>query len=225
LQAGGTGPELFCLCGISLYRELADALAPGLRVCAVFVTEELAMFGGTGGGEAAPDIPRLARAYLDAIRRRQPQGPYRLLGFSFGGVVAFEVAQQLRSQGEEVELLAILDSDVPGTATATLGGRLRRLGRLVTSLGRRLLPTGEAPEGPMLDERSYITAMRRYQPRGYSGSTLYVKSSERNSYDPGYGWNRLLGAPRWVALRESHLGILKGASAGRIATELRELLR
>jgi thioesterase domain-containing protein len=52
----------------------------------------------------------MAEAYLDEITRVQPQGPYLLGGFSGGGITAFEMAQQLVSQGEEVGLLVMLDS-------------------------------------------------------------------------------------------------------------------
>lgn len=52
----------------------------------------------------------MAAHYIDEIRRVQPHGPYYIGGYSFGGKVAFEMAQQLRAHGEEVGLLALLDS-------------------------------------------------------------------------------------------------------------------
>jgi amino acid adenylation domain-containing protein len=55
-------------------------------------------------------IEDLAQCLLADIRRIQPQGPYRLGGHSFGGVVAFEVAQQLIARGHEVSLLALFDT-------------------------------------------------------------------------------------------------------------------
>jgi thioesterase domain-containing protein len=51
----------------------------------------------------------MAALYLEELRRVQPAGPYRLGGWSLGGFVAFEMAHQLREQGETVALLAILD--------------------------------------------------------------------------------------------------------------------
>ena len=53
-------------------------------------------------------IPSLAARYLAEMRRVQPTGPYRLGGWCFGGVVAFEMAHQLRGRGEDVELLALI---------------------------------------------------------------------------------------------------------------------
>jgi thioesterase domain-containing protein len=52
----------------------------------------------------------MAAYYVDAIRRFRPRGPYRLGGWSFGGVVAWEMARQLRAAGEAVDLLALLDT-------------------------------------------------------------------------------------------------------------------
>ncbi len=57
-------------------------------------------------------IEETAADYLDAVRSFQPAGPYLLAGYSFGGVVAFEMARQLVGAGEEVALLAILDQPV-----------------------------------------------------------------------------------------------------------------
>src|SRR5205823_2243155 len=52
-------------------------------------------------------------AYVAALQAVQPVGPYLLGGWSFGGVVAFEMAQQLHAQGQTVALLALLDSWAP----------------------------------------------------------------------------------------------------------------
>jgi thioesterase domain-containing protein/acyl carrier protein len=54
-------------------------------------------------------IEDMAAHYVQALRNRQPHGPYILGGYSAGGLVALEVAQQLRKQGQEIALLAILD--------------------------------------------------------------------------------------------------------------------
>jgi nonribosomal peptide synthetase DhbF len=55
-------------------------------------------------------IDEMAEDYVGLIRRVQPHGPYNLLGWSFGGLVAHAVATRLQSAGEEVALLALLDS-------------------------------------------------------------------------------------------------------------------
>ncbi|MEE8584749.1 MAG: amino acid adenylation domain-containing protein [Acidobacteriota bacterium] len=57
-------------------------------------------------------VEELAARYIKEVRTLQPQGPYFLGGHSFGGVVAFEMARQLKEQGQEVGLLALLDSRI-----------------------------------------------------------------------------------------------------------------
>ena len=58
-------------------------------------------------------IEDIASIYLKAMQDLQPQGPYFLGGHSYGGNVAFEMAQQLVNQGQQVALLAIIDSSAP----------------------------------------------------------------------------------------------------------------
>ncbi|MCE8547322.1 SDR family NAD(P)-dependent oxidoreductase [Ruegeria pomeroyi] len=66
-------------------------------------------------GEDAPHetIPEAARDYIAEMRQVQPHGPYLLGGFSGGGIIAYEIAQQLRDAGEEVALLVLLDTPLP----------------------------------------------------------------------------------------------------------------
>jgi amino acid adenylation domain-containing protein len=66
-------------------------------------------------GECSPltSIEDMAAFYITAVREVQPQGPYFLGGWSFGGLVAFEMAQQLQKAGDRVALLAVLDTLAP----------------------------------------------------------------------------------------------------------------
>jgi amino acid adenylation domain-containing protein len=66
-----------------------------------------------GGLVVHTDIVAMASDYVEAIRSRQPAGPYYLGGWSMGGVIAFEMARQLQQQGERVALLALMDSQAP----------------------------------------------------------------------------------------------------------------
>ncbi|MCP4592346.1 MAG: non-ribosomal peptide synthetase, partial [bacterium] len=92
--------------------------------------------GSDGGDAFDPDVPAMATRYCAAMRTVQPQGPYCLGGWSIGGVVAFEMAQQLRADGEDVALLALIDSAPPAPlppaavadATAGLAAFARDLG-------------------------------------------------------------------------------------------------
>lgn len=83
------------------------------------------------GLAAAPSCESIAAAHIAAMRAIQPHGPYLLGGFCNGGVLAFEMAQQLHAQGESVDLLALIE---PGVAPFSL--RFSR--RLIQSAGALL---------------------------------------------------------------------------------------
>ncbi|ODP98165.1 hybrid non-ribosomal peptide synthetase/type I polyketide synthase [Salinivibrio sp. SS2] len=61
------------------------------------------------------DVQQLAQYYIEQIRDIQPHGPYRLAGWSFGGIVAYEMAYQLTQQSLEVEACILIDSYKPTT--------------------------------------------------------------------------------------------------------------
>jgi aspartate racemase len=64
------------------------------------------------------EVQAMATDYVQAIRGFQPEGPYWLTGWSMGGVIAFEMATQLQQQGQEVAMLALMDTGVPEPAEA-----------------------------------------------------------------------------------------------------------
>lgn len=68
-----------------------------------------------GSREPFGSIEEMAACYVAAMRAAQPEGPYFLAGFSFGGLVAFEISQQLHRAGLPVALLALLDTGPPHT--------------------------------------------------------------------------------------------------------------
>jgi thioesterase domain-containing protein len=71
---------------------------------------------GLEGKEEFDTIEQLAEAYLADLRIFRPHGPYHLGGYCFGGVVAYEMACQLHREGEEVHLLALINSTAPNSS-------------------------------------------------------------------------------------------------------------
>ncbi|MCX5661772.1 MAG: amino acid adenylation domain-containing protein [Planctomycetota bacterium] len=112
LNQGGSGPTLFCIWGHNLYQPLADALAGESPVAVVYVPFEQELFSlDKMKARSAPlSVEAMATQYLKAVKAHQPRGPYCLTGSSMGGVLAYEIAQQLLDEGEEVAVLAMLDS-------------------------------------------------------------------------------------------------------------------
>jgi thioesterase domain-containing protein len=122
-QSGGERP-LFCMHAaggnVLFYRDLAKELGDDQPVYG------LQARGVADKSETAHDrVEDMATAYLAEIRSFQPDGPYRLCGSSFGGLVAFEVAQQLAAVGEEVEVLALFDTYAPGLVTGSVEKQLK----------------------------------------------------------------------------------------------------
>src|SRR5205085_7620154 len=111
IQPGGKRPPLFFVHSLS-------GICLGYRYLARHLGEDQPFYGlqarGLDGVEAPlTDIEAMAACYLKEVFAAQPRGPYFLGGYSFGGVVAFEMAQQLSARGEEVSLLAIVDEEAP----------------------------------------------------------------------------------------------------------------
>ncbi|MFL5537436.1 MAG: amino acid adenylation domain-containing protein, partial [Longimicrobiaceae bacterium] len=73
-----------------------------------------------GGQAPITVIEEMAAFYVDAVLRLRPSGPYRVAGWSFGGVVAWEMAQQLHAAGHEVDLLALFDTTAHTAAAISI---------------------------------------------------------------------------------------------------------
>jgi amino acid adenylation domain-containing protein len=109
LQRSGAGHPIFIFPQLMVFRTLAEELGGDQPVYGVQIMDE--------------DVPQemetasmesLARYYVGLIRKAQPRGPYRLAGWCLWGWMAYEIARQLEEQGEEIELLVIIDALAPG---------------------------------------------------------------------------------------------------------------
>ncbi|MEU7044056.1 alpha/beta fold hydrolase [Streptomyces varsoviensis] len=109
LRTTGTEPPLFCVHpGTGLSWGYAGLLSH-LRGRPLYGLQSRALSGG-----ALPrSVAEMADDYVQQIRKVRPHGPYHLLGWSFGGRVAFEAAVRLQRAGEDVATLALLDSAPP----------------------------------------------------------------------------------------------------------------
>ncbi|OIK26863.1 non-ribosomal peptide synthetase [Streptomyces malaysiense] len=96
------------------YRDLAAELAPGRPVFGL-TAPGLAGTAPAGDAGTPGTVEELAAAHLAALRRIRPEGPYHLAGWSFGGLLAYEMAHQLRAAGQRVGTLTLLDTAYPGT--------------------------------------------------------------------------------------------------------------
>ena len=111
LKSGQSGPCFFLVPGtggrVEGFAGLATLLDTPMPVFAIEAR------GVDGNGRPDDDIESLVRHYIDRIRTQQPNGPYFLLGHSFGGMVVFEMAQRLLAMRERMACLIMLDTPVP----------------------------------------------------------------------------------------------------------------
>lgn len=110
LQPGSAQPALYLVHGIGGgmlwgYTNLARHLDPDQPVYAFQATDST----------ADDTLERMAAHYLRELRAFQPEGPYCLGGFCFGGNVAFEMARQLEADGQKVGLLVLINSTPPNS--------------------------------------------------------------------------------------------------------------
>lgn len=106
----GTGRPVFIVHGIFgnvlQLKELAEQLSTTRPIYAIQAR------GADPRQEPHGSMAEMVEAYIEAIRRVQPTGPYALAGYSFGGMIAFEMARWLRAHDEAVDLLALFETDL-----------------------------------------------------------------------------------------------------------------
>ena len=175
----------------------------------VLAAEDFASLGET------PTLQSIAACLLRKILATQPQGPYTLGGFCAGGVLAYEIASQLRAAGHEVSLLVLLDSpnlaylESHDSLTNRLtypGYALRRVARIGPRMSyayfrehvfKRVEPTSTPARSEItVAQRMVRTAVRAYQPKKYEGKALLLLASDRAPH--------LNLAPGWQSVVAPH---------------------
>jgi amino acid adenylation domain-containing protein len=111
LQVGGSKPPLFCVPPSAATAMQAERLVKYLGDDQPFYGFEYA--GMDGKSEPFSSIQMMGQAFVQELRMVKTEGPYYLCGLCFGGLVAFEMAQQLVASGQKVAFLGVLDSNFP----------------------------------------------------------------------------------------------------------------
>ncbi|MEM1125860.1 MAG: amino acid adenylation domain-containing protein [Bacteroidota bacterium] len=190
IQAGSPRPPLFCIHGaggnVIKFYKLARYLGPQQTVYG------LEARGLDGRQRPQDDIAAMARAYHEALEAVYPTGPCYLCGFSVGGLIAYELAQQLAAAGRTVAFLGLIDTVNPAVRHAGLlaeTGRARLGVRRVrqTLHDRRLWREAEAfvARGETVPRdlrerwmrRAHRRAMDRYTPRPYAGPVTFFAAT------------------------------------------------
>lgn len=220
-RAEGSRPPLFALPGrggtVFCYRQLSQKLGPnqpfyGLQLPSLKANEE-----------PIEDIRVLAGLLIERMGKTHPSGPYYLIGYSFGGLLAYEMAQQLSEQGQAVLFLGLLDTTAPGSRRPRpliqrLGihletfkqrntpGKLKyvkekivRLWQRLSGCERRAIPLVHYdPDSPLTQSLQRINiasvrAMDRYVPEPYAGNAVLLQSQNRPQWLDYCETNPLMG--------------------------------
>ena len=234
IQSQGSQPPFFCVHGVGGnvvgFRELARLMSPDYPFYG-FQAQGL-----DGSRQPFAEIEEMAAHYIREMRGVQPEGPFLLGGYSFGGLVAYEMARQLFAGGEEVALLALLDtypgeleavttsiwklllepkrlrmlSDVPKTAKRSIQRRVKEM-----FLSKTLKDVLAANHG----------ASARYVLQPYEGKTTLFRaeqSSLRAFDDPHAAWsNSARGGLQIEEISGDHGDILMVPQVGELATKLK----
>lgn len=193
IQVDGSRIPIFCIHG-----DEANFLLPK------YLSKDQPFYGTTHQGEDGlpikhSSVESIAAHYISEFKKLVPSGPYIICGYSFGGLIAFEMACCLRRQGQKVPLLIMLDSHAPEPFAQLVyrdrkfyeplkKGFMRLLSGFVHGLGFRL-PVGFR-NFYIID--TYDRAAVAYKPRRYDGDVVVIKASESLG-PPDMGWTNYIG--------------------------------
>ena len=194
------------------------------------------VFGLQARGLAARQPPHysveaMAGAYLAAIKARMPVGPYHLAGYSFGGLVVFEMARRLAEAGDEVGLVGLFDAMIRPVAwrrsarlaLGVVGEELRRLlRRAAPALTGPPLLLPSAPAGVLRTILAHKAASAGYRPGVYPGELTLFTPLERDAGlpSPESQWRPHARTVTSVQLPGRHLTMLAPPNAAIAADAL-----
>jgi amino acid adenylation domain-containing protein len=220
VQPSGSQPAFFCVHGVGGnvvgFHRLGRFLAPD------YPFYGLQSQGLDGENPCITSIEAMASHYLSEIRSVQPRGPYFLGGFSFGGLVAYEIAQQLRAAGESVGLLVLFDT-YPGDVNAGASSWVKMLFKpswnhwlhdVPRALDKKIRRTWRGLHVPraLWDvHNANRAAASKYVLQPYTGKVTLVRATEKPleaSFDPQALWKDLAGSLVVHEIASDHYDIL-----------------
>jgi aspartate racemase len=232
IQPLGERTPLFLVHGVGghvlRFRALAQYMAPNQPVYA------LQAQGLDGKHAPLRRVEDMAQRYLEDIRAAQREGPYYLAGYSFGGLVALELARRLTEAGQEVRLLALLDTFAETQVSKgellsrflglSLAEQFEFLARKTRKKIRRTVNGVAFPAALKLVRQCCHEAEEAYVPAAYPGRiTLFrpAMKSLRGAEEQEGGWDKI--AKRGVDVLEvagDHGSIIDEPNAQTLARRL-----
>jgi amino acid adenylation domain-containing protein len=185
------------------YRELVESLDSGLPVFGLIPP------GVDRRARTLATVEELAAHYVEEMRRVQPHGPYRIGGFCFSGVVAYEMARQLQARGESISMLALIDAYPHGR------GHRRGLFEAVRAQSNAFRAADRAGRQAWLRDRMIgIRNRLRYAVHARVGPRIYAMLADRklDHLIPHRPWNLV-----WIATNAAKMRYVPTPSDVRVA--------
>jgi 3-oxoacyl-(acyl-carrier-protein) synthase/thioesterase domain-containing protein/acyl carrier protein len=206
------------------------------------------IYGIQAVGSEGRSIEEIAQSYIAEILKIQPQGPsYSIFGMSFGGLIAYEIARQLKEMGKSIHFLAMADIIRPDSNYLPLSEEKAMLiyllelieghpiapeeatpDRLIQSLQLESLPENER-KNLQLIVKNHLQALSLYQPKPYKGNVLYFQAGNKFFKWPELSlsstWQPLISGQIEVKEVEGyHLSMMKDPNVKIIADYLTEYM-
>jgi len=240
LQPAGSRPPLFWLNPHSAVYGVAERLGQERPL--------LGLYYPAGEFTQPYCMEALAAPLTEQVRRVQEQGPYYLAGWCMSGVVAFEVARQLRAQGQEVAFVALFDSFNPGYRPVRLRALIENIGfHLSILLGlnlkegrsylreraaavRRRVASGRlrrAGQPPPDIKQAVDIAGRKYEPETCPGRVLLFVPERRllRAYPDTQGWDKVAPNLELHVVPGDHVDMFLAPNVDILASKLRASFR
>jgi thioesterase domain-containing protein len=179
-------------------------------------------YGSEGEKIAFSSIESLARDYINQMKSVLPNGPYLLGGFSFGGILAYEIAVQLKQEGNEVPLLVMVDCASP-LAREPYRWHLnlpRHFYNLIFHPGRKeiirraksfycrcfLILRRSVPDKlrSFYIINTYSNLLKNYKPGKFKGRIMLLRATERKSAFTNLGWDTLVDEIELIYINGKH---------------------
>jgi len=186
LQSAGKGLPIFCFSTSEQdayrFRHLSQWLGPGQQFTVVCPTHPVQQ-------NRLHTVEEIARQGVATIRALCPNGSCVVAGYCYGGAVAFEVARQLKAEGGQVALLALIETPTPGYPKIVRAWRA--CSRTLPGLFSKLAGRGKVQ--PLSPESWHPTMMWKFRPRMFDAPIVHfmgadVRVSTRFLTDPRLGW-------------------------------------
>ena len=221
IQPEGDGLPLFCVHGDEASHFIPKYLGNTRPFFAFFHQ------GEDGKRIEHTTVETIAAHFIREMKQAKPKGPYLLTGYSFGGIVAYEMAQQLTAAGEQVPLLAVFDTYAPGLHLEAIKADAKPWDGLKKAVLRGIVKRALKNEGTVPARwrnfhivDTYDQAVKAYMPAPYNGKLTVIKAGQ--SWGPKeMGWEKLArGGMEVVVVPGDHYSLIKEPHVQALTREL-----